>query len=131
MLCFSFFFLMIRRPPRSTLFPYTTLFRSSPSPPVTGSMFQASQCVNVPTGASGSSTTSTSARVPAGGSLQDGAGETSSPSQACREGISSPCPNALLLSPNSRTHPSLDHLPRPIDEPRCLLRSPDRHGSDV
>src|SRR3712207_7036492 len=28
-LCF-FFFLMIRRPPRSTLFPYTTLFRSPP-----------------------------------------------------------------------------------------------------
>src|SRR5476651_2799133 len=35
-----FFFLMIRRPPRSTLFPYTTLFRSSlvtpsgaPAPP--------------------------------------------------------------------------------------------------
>src|SRR5690349_23771257 len=26
--CF-FFFLMLRRPPRSTLFPYTTLFRSS------------------------------------------------------------------------------------------------------
>src|SRR5690348_18003136 len=26
---FIFFFLMIRRPPRSTLFPYTTLFRSS------------------------------------------------------------------------------------------------------
>src|SRR6266446_3841218 len=26
-LIFSFFFLMIRRPPRSTLFPYTTLFR--------------------------------------------------------------------------------------------------------
>src|ERR1022692_5097291 len=30
MLCVvSFFFLMIRRPPRSTLFPYTTLFRSA------------------------------------------------------------------------------------------------------
>src|SRR5690349_23147612 len=30
MLFFSFFFfLMIRRPPRSTLFPYTTLFRST------------------------------------------------------------------------------------------------------
>src|SRR2546427_6852035 len=37
MICFSmlyilyslFFFLMIRRPPRSTLFPYTTLFRSA------------------------------------------------------------------------------------------------------
>src|SRR5438093_7326926 len=31
LLCFGlciFFFLMIRRPPRSTLFPYTTLFRS-------------------------------------------------------------------------------------------------------
>src|ERR1035437_4112426 len=26
--CYFFFFLMIRRPPRSTLFPYTTLFRS-------------------------------------------------------------------------------------------------------
>src|SRR5690348_17761486 len=29
--CF-FFFLLIRRPPRSTLFPYTTLFRSMTSP---------------------------------------------------------------------------------------------------
>src|SRR5437868_11353551 len=29
--CFLFFFLMIRRPPRSTLFPYTTLFRSGHS----------------------------------------------------------------------------------------------------
>src|SRR5438132_8813856 len=28
---FLFFFLMIRRPPRSTLFPYTTLFRSVPA----------------------------------------------------------------------------------------------------
>src|SRR5256885_14476524 len=28
---FFFFFLMIRRPPRSTLFPYTTLFRSHPA----------------------------------------------------------------------------------------------------
>src|SRR3712207_7317604 len=37
-LVYVFFFLMIRRPPRSTLFPYTTLFRSRrcstpPSPP--------------------------------------------------------------------------------------------------
>src|SRR2546426_1903290 len=29
-LALFFFFLMIRRPPRSTLFPYTTLFRSLP-----------------------------------------------------------------------------------------------------
>src|SRR2546422_7694766 len=28
----NFFFLMIRRPPRSTLFPYTTLFRSRQRP---------------------------------------------------------------------------------------------------
>src|ERR1022692_4034299 len=32
--CEYFFFLMIRRPPRSTLFPYTTLFRSGQSQPV-------------------------------------------------------------------------------------------------
>src|SRR3712207_9570479 len=32
---FCFFFLMIRRPPRSTLFPYTTLFRSTQILPVT------------------------------------------------------------------------------------------------
>src|SRR2546422_11371255 len=31
---FVFFFLMIRRPPRSTLFPYTTLFRSLLSQPI-------------------------------------------------------------------------------------------------
>src|SRR3712207_8016353 len=29
---YYFFFLMIRRPPRSTLFPYTTLFRSGRRP---------------------------------------------------------------------------------------------------
>src|SRR3712207_1231233 len=32
-----FFFLMIRRPPRSTLFPYTTLFRSAGSRYLIGS----------------------------------------------------------------------------------------------
>src|SRR3712207_7603667 len=32
----NFFFLMIRRPPRSTLFPYTTLFRSRQRPDPTG-----------------------------------------------------------------------------------------------
>src|SRR2546430_7593420 len=36
-----FFFLMIRRPPRSTLFPYTTLFRSMPLPIVLISSFRA------------------------------------------------------------------------------------------
>src|SRR2546422_5589370 len=33
-LVLAFFFLMIRRPPRSTLFPYTTLFRSLDRRPV-------------------------------------------------------------------------------------------------
>src|SRR5690349_23145266 len=31
--CYHFFFLLIRRPPRSTLFPYTTLFRSRQAAP--------------------------------------------------------------------------------------------------
>src|SRR5215813_14946759 len=34
-----FFFLMIRRPPRSTLFPYTTLFRSPAFSRITGYSF--------------------------------------------------------------------------------------------
>src|ERR1044071_10176695 len=34
-----FFFLMIRRPPRSTLFPYTTLFRSGPTWPAIPILF--------------------------------------------------------------------------------------------
>src|SRR2546422_9601828 len=34
--CLFFFFLMIRRPPRSTLFPYTTLFRSPVEPHADG-----------------------------------------------------------------------------------------------
>src|SRR5256886_3560238 len=36
---FVFFFLMIRRPPRSTLFPYTTLFRSPEIVPSIGNSF--------------------------------------------------------------------------------------------
>src|ERR1044071_5834651 len=50
--CFHccFFFLMIRRPPRSTLFPYTTLFRSDRSlclPQIRESMPPASKIVHV------------------------------------------------------------------------------------
>src|SRR5467141_1278536 len=43
---FSFFFLMIRRPPRSTLFPYTTLFRSLPRTLGLG-VSQLNQLVNI------------------------------------------------------------------------------------
>src|SRR6202048_5420233 len=41
--CCYFFFLMIRRPPRSTLFPYTTLFRSQ-EPRACARLFAAGTC---------------------------------------------------------------------------------------
>src|SRR5690554_7048316 len=40
-ICLFLFFLMIRRPPRSTLFPYTTLFRSQEFIPVLVLLFAA------------------------------------------------------------------------------------------
>src|SRR2546430_13378043 len=43
---FIFFFLMIRRPPRSTLFPYTTLFRSQSSRGSTGTVVFAEKLVS-------------------------------------------------------------------------------------
>src|SRR5438270_4231794 len=42
--CFSIFFLMIRRPPRSTLFPYTTLFRSVSDGPRLSGNDRAREC---------------------------------------------------------------------------------------
>src|SRR3990167_1289168 len=47
MLWLYFFFLMIRRPPRSTLFPYTTLFRS-PGPDATRSLLDHEAVDRVP-----------------------------------------------------------------------------------
>src|SRR5438093_5555465 len=47
-MCLSllFFFLMIRRPPRSTLFPYTTLFRSDAvAPPLMGDLVRSEELV--------------------------------------------------------------------------------------
>src|SRR3712207_7877699 len=41
---YSFFFLMIRRPPRSTLFPYTTLFRSPPRSRSSGTASPLDRC---------------------------------------------------------------------------------------
>src|SRR5690242_20856983 len=43
-LSFFFFFLMIRRPPRSTLFPYTTLFRSSNCDPAQSRSSRSAAC---------------------------------------------------------------------------------------
>src|SRR3712207_8124170 len=45
-----FFFLMIRRPPRSTLFPYTTLFRSRNPTPRARAVALASSVLAVPGG---------------------------------------------------------------------------------
>src|SRR2546427_7073088 len=46
---FLFFFLMIRRPPRSTLFPYTTLFRSGSLLPTASSRSCPIECQPLPT----------------------------------------------------------------------------------
>src|SRR2546427_9516484 len=35
---------MIRRPPRSTLFPYTTLFRSTTTPPPSAAIMRIAEC---------------------------------------------------------------------------------------
>src|SRR2546428_7727378 len=45
---YSFFFLMIRRPPRSTLFPYTTLFRSPTTSRTDGPMRHATRSSRPP-----------------------------------------------------------------------------------
>src|SRR2546427_11923568 len=45
-----FFFLMIRRPPRSTLFPYTTLFRSRQREHLRSHGTQEHQCPAAPKG---------------------------------------------------------------------------------
>src|ERR1044072_2027452 len=47
---FRFFFFMMRRPPRSTLFPYTTLFRSLTMPVVIGDAGLCHQVWRQPTG---------------------------------------------------------------------------------
>src|SRR5699024_12786611 len=46
---FSLFFLLIRRPPRSTLFPYTTLFRSPTIPLAHILPSQSSAVAQIPT----------------------------------------------------------------------------------
>src|SRR2546422_8559364 len=46
-LSFFFFFLMIRRPPRSTLFPYTTLFRSPRGRSASSASTESPRCVRI------------------------------------------------------------------------------------
>lgn len=59
--------------------------------------------VEVPTGASGSSTTRARERVPAGAPVNDSGGETFAPSQVCRLGIVAPSSNAALAISSSAT----------------------------
>src|SRR3712207_9339926 len=62
----AIFFLMIRRPPRSTLFPYTTLFRSTATP--TGRPRRMRRVApDVGTGVGGSSPTRTPTDAPRAG----------------------------------------------------------------
>src|SRR2546430_12482362 len=69
--CF-FFFLMIRRPPRSTLFPYTTLFRSQ------GSTTGTAVCTATFTAPSNSGTASVNAVYTANDNIHGGSSSTSS-----------------------------------------------------
>src|SRR5262249_62328817 len=46
-LSFQLFFLMIRRPPRSTLFPYTTLFRSPPETELSRQMTTSTTSIDI------------------------------------------------------------------------------------
>src|ERR1017187_1227490 len=66
-----------------------------------GGISNSSQCVHVPAGASGSSTTSAKLRVPAGSPFHSSEGETSAPWQECRVGIRPPSENAFENSLNA------------------------------
>jgi hypothetical protein len=120
----------------------------SPSPPVSGVMPQASQWMNRPPGASGSSRISARERVPVGGADYDSGGERSSPSQVWRRGMVPPGAKALLVSENSAianlpwsrvAFPSLDSLrrspqqvtwSRPITAPSAWFQTGITSGVD-
>src|ERR671931_1329048 len=65
---------------------------------VDGAILNSVQCTNVPPGASGSSTTSTSSRAPPGTPDQASGGESPLPSQVYCRGIAAPSANAELVS---------------------------------
>src|SRR5256885_4093710 len=96
-----FFFLMIRRPPRSTLFPYTTLFRSI-------------QTLHLSTSTDGSEDRALQVRT-----AQIGAEHVGRSEEHTSE-LQSPCNLVcrLLLEKKKITHrrtPAADHLARQID----------------
>src|SRR3989442_6145167 len=78
-----FFFLMIRRPPRSTLFPYTTLFRSPPHAARTaGSPSARSRCPGHSPPSSAAAARGTAPRTTGPGSADDRSEEHTSELQS-------------------------------------------------
>src|SRR2546430_13744890 len=99
---------MIRRPPRSTLFPYTTLFRSHPrNPPTTGQ-----SCPSTPRPAPGH-------RVRHGCRAVHGAGRSEEHTSELQSQSNLVC--RLLLE--KKKNPTSEPLPRP---PTTYLSPPTR-----
>jgi hypothetical protein len=68
------------------------------NPEFCGGIFQMSQCVHVPTGASGSSAINANDWTPAGTPDHDKSGEVSAPSQVWPLGIAPPGVNAVVVT---------------------------------
>src|SRR2546426_3572865 len=106
-----FFFLMIRRPPRSTLFPYTTLFRSIYVSQSGGTLWDATQRPNLV----GDPSTP--------GSVSDRSEEHTSELQ-------SPCNLVCrLLLEKKKKDKSESEVPSPHATPSLLPGIRSRHGS--
>src|SRR2546426_3697838 len=105
----SFFFLMIRRPPRSTLFPYTTLSRSGGGPLLAAANAGAA----IPRSTAAGSAQPSSARVRAAHAT----GATRSRSEEHTSELQSPCNLVcrLLLEKkkDDYTQEPTDHAPPP------------------
>src|SRR6266566_3863485 len=116
---FFFFFLMIRRPPRSTLFPYTTLFRSRAPGPGLRRLPRGRRGIRAVRGEAHGL-----ARGPAG--VPHVARRGSGPSQPRRgSGPSQPRRGVSLWAARTRRHLDQDRAPVLRRRPRFL---PDRPG---
>src|SRR5260370_25952292 len=92
------------------------------SPRALPGMLKATQCVQVPRGASGSSQISAKLSVPSGGSDHFNSGDKSGPSTVCREGIVFPSANAELLSSRVIVCPPYHAASRPNHVNLVFLR---------
>src|SRR5262249_60219848 len=104
------FFYMIRPPPRPTLFPYTTLFRSWPASPAAGPASQAGTRLPCQAAAHSEGPPATRAAAPCCGGSEEHTSELQSLTNlVCR----------LLLEKKNHTHPPPTHhtSPRPLAHP--------------